>query len=131
MLTDTNNSTELFVVIICGSIPTLKILYDRYFTTKTPSQIYLSLRNLVSRYSTRISRSPGASSDTHASAKHPYQKQQDAAAYQLDERTPGGNITTVEHHGSEESWPDVGRDSGKDGSGIEGGIKVNQTFEVV
>ena len=123
----------MFVVIICGSIPTLKILYDRYFTAKTPSQIYLSLRNLVSRYSTRISRSPGASRNTHTSSKHPYQKQQDIAAYQLDERTPGENITTVEHHGSEESWPDgeMGRDIVKDESGIEGGIKINQTFEVV
>ena len=133
LLTDINHSTELFVVIICGSTPTLKILYDRYFSTKTPSQIYISLRNLVSRYSTRISRSPGASKDTHTSSKHPYQKQQDLAVYQLEERTPGKNITTVEHRGSEETWPDgeVGRDFVKDGSGIEGGIKVNQTFEVV
>ena len=133
LLTDVNHSTELFVIIICGSIPTLKILYDRYFTTKTPSQIFFSLRNLVSRYSTRISRSPSASRDTHTSSKHPYQKQQDVAAYQLDERTPGENFTIVEHHGSEESWPDgeLGRDSVKNGSGIEGGIKVNHTFEVV
>lgn len=125
---------ELFVVIICGSIPTLKILYERYFTNKSPSQIYISLRNMVSRVSERVTGSPGATkNNSHMSSKHPYQKHADEATFHLDERTHGTDTTIVGQPTRKESWSDVesARMPDKEASTAINNIKVSQSFEVV
>ena len=121
------------MVIICGSVPTLKILYERYFTNKSPSQIYISLRNMVSRVSERVTGSPAASkNNTHMSIKHPYQKQ-DEATFHLDDRTHGTDTTIVGQSAAKESWSDLesARMTDKEGSTTINNIKVSQSFEVV
>ncbi|KAL8787321.1 MAG: hypothetical protein Q9195_007816 [Heterodermia aff. obscurata] len=125
---------ELFVVIICGSIPTIKILYERYFTNKSPSQIYISFRNMVSRVSGRMAGSPGSSkNNTHISSKHPYSKHADEATFHLDDRTHGTDTMIVGHPAAKESWSDVesSRMADKEASTTINNIKVSQSFEVV